>query len=452
MKIGLVGWGVESQSAFQFFGPEHDYLIVNEHPRDDFPAESDKIKLQYLSDQKAPGLTSTIEDLSYLEGIESCDKIIYTPTSYKNLRKLYGDDNNFWSKATTDRHIFFENVKTNNLIGITGTKGKGTTSTLIYKILEASGKKVWLAGNIGKSVLDILPDVKSNDWVVLELSSFQLHHFPYSPHIGVGLMIVPEHLDWHANMNEYLEAKANLFAHQTEDDIAIYFDMNDYSRRVASYTKGRRIPFYKKPGAYVRDDGMIVIGDNETEIISKSEVKLLGEHNLQNICAAITAFWQVGQDIEAIKKVVTTFTGLEHRLEFVRELDGVKYYNDSFGTTPETAIVAMRSFKEPKIMILGGSDKGVPFDSLADEVMESNVKHAIVIGSTAPKIISLLKDRGYKNITEGLTTMPEIIQKAQEIAEPGDIVLLSTGCASFGLFKDYKDRGNQYKEAVKALT
>lgn len=451
MKIGLVGWGIETQSAYNYFGSSHSYLIVNEHPRDDFPASSEKITLQYLPSDKPPGVTSNVEDLSYLEGLQDCDLIIYTPTSYRNLIKTFGQDHGFWDKTTTTRHIFFEKSPTKNLIGITGTKGKGTTSTLVHKMLETSGKKSYLLGNIGKGVLDVIHELNPDDWVVLELTSFQLQHFPYSPHIAVTLMIVPEHLDYHANMNEYVEAKGNLFAHQTEKDIAIYFDLNDYSRRIASYSKGRRVPYYKEPGAYVRNDGMIVIGENDTEIMHKSEVKLLGEHNLQNICAAITAFWQVSQDIEAIRKVISTFTGLEHRLEFVRELDGVRYYDDSFGTTPDTAIVAMRAFSEPKVMILGGSDKGTPFDSLAEAVVDSNVRHAIIIGDTAPKIVSLLKDRGYTHITEGVSNMPEIVKDAKDKSQEGDVVLLSAGCASFGLFKDYKDRGNQFKSAVMAL-
>jgi UDP-N-acetylmuramoylalanine--D-glutamate ligase len=201
----------------------------------------------------------------------------------------------------------------------------------------------------------------------------------------------------------------------------------------------------------VREDGKIVIGEEETEIIHKGQVKLLGEHNLQNICAALTAVWQVTQDIEAIRQVLTTFSGLEHRLEFVRELDGVKYYDDSFGTSPETAIVAMKTFAQPKVMILGGSDKGVPFDDLAKEVSKNNVRHVVIIGNTGPKITELLRQQGFSSITEGGKTMTEIISVAQKAAQPGDVVLLSTACASFDLFRDYKDRGNQFKQAVQSL-
>jgi UDP-N-acetylmuramoylalanine--D-glutamate ligase len=284
---------------------------------------------------------------------------------------------------------------------------------------------------------------------VLELSSFQLYHFHHSPHIGVCLMVVPEHLDWHQDMQEYVEAKSNLFQYQSPEDIAIYFAGNKYSEEIANYSPGIKIPYCKEPGAKVRTDGMIVIG--EAEVINKSQVKLLGEHNLQNICAAVTAVWQITQDADAIRKVLSSFSGLEHRLEFVRELEGVKYYDDSFGTTPETAVVALKAFTQPKVVILGGSDKGASYDELAEEVMENNVKHAIVLGDTGLKIAELLKQKGYTNISEGLSTMPDIVNAARQHAQSGDVVLLSTASASFGMFHDYKDRGNQFKQAVEAL-
>jgi UDP-N-acetylmuramoylalanine--D-glutamate ligase len=457
MKIGIVGWGVEGQSAFKFFGPEHEYLIVNEHPRDDFPAESDKVQLRYINAGRQPGLSGNVADLSYLDGIDKCDKIIYSVTNAKNLEKKFGRSPDFWAKATTTQHVFFETVKTKNIIGVTGTKGKGTTSTLISEILKAIGKTVFLGGNIGTPVLDFVRDIKADDWVVLELSSFQLYNLTYGPHIAVCLMIVPEHMDWHADMAEYADAKANLFRHQKPDDIAIYFAPNQLSSQIAANSPGQKVPFYKKPGAIVRADDKIVVGENETEIIHKSEIKLLGEHNLQNVCAAVTAVWFTLSEVEeparleAIRSVLSTFSGLEHRLEFVRELNNVKYYDDSFGTTPGTAIVAANAFAVPKVMILGGSDKGLGFDEMAAQLAHSNLRHVITVGATGPKIAQLLRDKGFNSITEGLTTMPGMVEAAAKAAQPGDVVLLSTGCASFGLFSDYKDRGNQFKQAVKLL-
>ncbi len=451
MKIAIVGWGVEGQSVYRYFGPDHEYLIVNEHPRDDFPQESDKLKIQFLKDEKPPGITSNAVDLSYLDGIEDCDKIIYSVTAAKNLEQKFGQDKAFWQKATTVWHIFFENVKTKNLIGVTGSKGKGTTSTLVFEMLKAAGKPVFLAGNIGVSVLDILGQVKETDWVVLEITNFQLYNFPYSPHIGVCLMITQEHQDWHPDMDEYIKSKTNLFSHQKLDDIAIYFADNELSKQIAGASPGQKIPYFAPPGAVAKDEGLIVVGDPETEVIKTEEIKLIGEHNLQNVCAAVTAAWQVAPDIEAITKVLKSFSGLPHRLELVRELNGVKYYDDSFGTTPETAIVAMKAIIQPQILILGGSDKGLDFEPMVKEIIKDRTKHVITIGQTGPKIEQMLRDEGFDKITPGLEKMTEVVAEAHRVAQPGDAVLLSTGCASFGLFKDYKDRGDQFKTAVQAL-
>ena len=451
MKIAIVGWGLEGQSAYGFFGPEHEYLIVNEEPRDDFPAETEKIKLQFVDKPRQPGLTGNVGDLSYLEGIEAYDKIVYTPTVRKNLEKVFAADSPFWSKATTNQHIFFETVKTKNIIGVTGTKGKGTTSTLITKFLEASGKKVHLGGNVGRAVLDFVREVQQDDWVVLELANFQLYKFPYSPHIGVCLMLVEEHMEWHPDMEDYVDAKANIFRWQTAGDVAVYLSGNRYCEQISKLSKGKKVPFYKNPGAYVRDDGQIVVGKDETQIIDKGEVKLLGEHNLQNVCAAITAVWQIEQKPEVLASVLKSFGGLEHRLEFVRELSGVKYYNDSFGTTPDTTIVAMDSFAQPLVLIVGGHDKEADYETLATEIIKRSPRHVIAIGQIADRISTALRKAGFNDITYGLNTMPEIVAEAHKLAKPGDVVLLSAATSSFGLFKDYKDRGNQFKQAVRAL-
>ena len=450
MRIGIVGWGIEGQSAYRHFGPEHEYLIVNESAQSDFPPASDRVKVRFLEGKAPVGIAGQVQDLSYLEGIDACDRIVYQPTAYFNLKKVFGDNPAFWAKATTIYDIFFEQTTSQNIVGVTGSKGKGTTSTLIAKILQAGGKTVHLGGNIGTPILDLLPKVKPGDWVVWELANFQLKAASYSPHIAVCLMITAEHLDWHPNIDDYIQAKANIFKHQKPDDIAIYFAKNDYSKKVAGYSPGRKIPYFEPPGAYVRADGMIVIGN--TEVMPKSEVKLLGEHNLQNICAALTAVFEAVGSLDKAKAVLSSFSGLEHRLELVRVFEGIKYYDDSFATTPESSVMAIKAIKEPKVMILGGSDKGLSFEPLADQLVKDNVRHAIVVGQTAPVITDLLRRRGFTDITTGLKGMPDIVATARQKAKEGDAVLLSTGCASFGLFKDYKDRGNQFKKAVLELS
>ena len=451
MRIGIVGWGLEAQSAYRYFGPENEYLIVNESAQEDFPPESDKVKVRYLANEAPVGIAGQVADLSYLDGIEACDKIVYQPTAFFNLRKLFGSSPDFWAKATTVYDIFFEKCPSKNIIGVTGTKGKGTTSTLIAKMIEAQGRTVHLGGNIGTPILDLLPRIKPEDWVVWELANFQLKPASYSPHIAVCLMIVPEHQDWHPDMEDYLEAKANIFRHQKPEDTAIFYSKDENSEKIANYSPGRKVPYFEKPGAFVRADGMVVIGEDEREIINKTEVKLLGEHNLQNICAAATAVFEALGSLDKAKAVLYSFSGLEHRLELVRSLQGVKYYDDSFATTPDAAIVALKAFKEPKVVILGGSDKGLSFERLAGEIIKSNVRHAIVIGAVAEKISTLLKDRGFTSVTLGLKNMTDIAEAAKKLAQPDDVVLLSTGCASFGLFEDYKDRGDQFKKAVLKL-
>jgi UDP-N-acetylmuramoylalanine--D-glutamate ligase len=259
---------------------------------------------------------------------------------------------------------------------------------------------------------------------------------------------VPEHLNWHVDLAEYIGAKTRLFAAQTPDDITIYFDGNETSRLIAAASSGQQIPFYTSPGAYIDNSAISISGQ---EICRTDELKLLGEHNWQNACAAVTAVWQVMQDVAAIRSVLTSFSGLEHRLEFVRELNNVRYYDDSFGTTPETAIVAIKAFDEPKVIILGGSDKGASYDELAQTVASSSIRKVLLIGDQAPRLQEALDRAGFSNYMPGGNSMAEIVNNARQEAAPGDIVLLSTGCASFGMFKDYKDRGNQFKSSVQSL-
>jgi len=451
MKIGIVGWGLEGQSAFRYFGPDNDYLIVNEAPRDDFPAQTDKIKVQFVDSPRPAGTTSNVTNLDYLKGIEDCDKIVYTPIARKNLETVFAENDPFWSKATTNQHIFFQTVKTKNIIGVTGTKGKGTTSTLIAKMLEATGKKVHFGGNVGRAVLDFVNEVKADDWVVLELANFQLYKLPFSPHIGVCLMIAPEHMDWHPDMDDYLQAKSNIFQHQTTDDIAIYLAGNTYSEQAAGTSAGIKIPYFASPGARVNESGAVVIGEEETEIIKTSDLKLLGHHNWQNVCADVTAVWQVSQDVNALKQVLASFSGLPHRLEFVREVGGVKYYDDSFGTTPETAVVALEALVQPAVLIAGGFDRGISVEPLIKELLKDRVRHVVTIGQTGNKIAEELKNKGFERITTGSQTMAQAVVAAAKAAQAGDVVLLSPAAASFDMFPNFEVRGNEFKKAVSSL-
>lgn len=431
MKVAILGYDIEGRASYDYYAAQgHELTVLDKNPETEVPS----------------GVESVLGE-SYLNNLDRFDLIVRTAGLPPKL--ILEKNPGVAGKITSQINEFMQICPTKNIIGITGTKGKGTTSTMIAKMLEAAGKKVSLGGNIGIPVFSFLNKLTPESWVVLELSSFQLIDIKKSPHIGLCLMVMPEHLDWHADSDEYIIAKSQLFAHQNSDDIAVYYALNETSKRIASISPGWKIPYMESPGATVKGDEIVV--DQET-ICKTDEVKLLGKHNWQNICAAITVVWKITQDIEAIRSVVTSFSGLPHRLELVRELNGVRYYEDSFGTTPDTAMVAIQAFKDPEILILGGRSKGIPFNELAEFVSkQSNVKHVITIGETGVEIGEALRANGFDKITVGAGNIEDIVRQAQELAKPGDVVLLSPASTSFDMFKNYKERGEKFNSAVQAL-
>ncbi len=430
MKVALIGFGIEGQSALRYWQSVGAEVTVCDRN------ESTNIP-EGVSVQIGP---------DHLKDLKRFDIIMRSAGIHPRI--ILDANPGVENKITTTINEFLRVCPTKNVIGVTGTKGKGTTSMMITQMLETAGKQVFLGGNYGISPFDFLPQLNADSWVVLELSSYQLFDIKYGTHIAICLMVQPEHLDWHSGEQDYIKAKTNLFANQRANDVAIYYAGNLVSHQIASASPGDKIAYYDEPGAYVHEDKIMI---DQTVLCKTDELKLVGKHNWQNVCAAVTAVWQIDRNVQAIRSVLTSFSGLEHRLEFVREVDHASYYDDSFGTTPETAIAAIQSFDEPKIIILGGSDKGVSFEELAKAIAESNVRQAVLIGATAEKIRQALNDAGFSAVTSGPDTMPEIVETAKQAAKKGDVVLLSTGCASFGLFKNYKDRGNQFKEAVKEL-
>jgi UDP-N-acetylmuramoylalanine--D-glutamate ligase len=430
MNIAIVGYDVEGRSSFEYFkAGGHELTILDQD-----------------SEIVVPDGVPAVLGENYLDYLERFDLVVRTAglEPYKLSAKNPGIE----AKTTTHINEFFKASPTRQIIGVTGTKGKGTTCSLIAGMLQAAGKDVQLGGNIGVPALSFLPKLNAGSWVVLELSSFQLIDLQRSPHISVCLMVTPEHLNWHSDVKEYIEAKSQLFAHQSPEDIAIYYAKNRLSEQIAAVGPGQKIPYYAPPGATI-DNGVITIGGQN--VCSVEELKLLGAHNWQNACAAVTAVWQITQDIEAMRTVLTTFSGLPHRLELVRELRGVRYYDDSFGTNPETAIAAIEAFTEPEIVILGGRSKGASYDELAATVARHKVKKVIAIGETADEITVKLAAAGFTDVVRGGQNITEITQQAQQLAAPGDVVLLSTAYASFDMFKNYKQRGELFNQAVQAL-
>lgn len=356
--------------------------------------------------------------------------------------------------------LFFDLCQA-KIIGVTGTKGKGTTATLIAKILEAAasrqtrGSKVYLAGNIGRDPFEFLDALTPADWVVLELSSFQLQDLHKSPHIAVILKITPEHLDYHETFEEYVDAKLPIVRFQKDGDFAVLNYDSEITRNFADDTAARiywcSIERVVRPGCYVLND-KIILGENE--IMRTGQVHLLGRFNLENVTAAIAAAAVSGvTDVAAMKNAISAFRGLEHRLEFVRELQGVRFYNDSFSTTPETAIAALSAFEQPIVLIAGGSEKNSKYHGLAKKIAASPVKALLAIGLTGPKIAQLARDAGFggKIYDTNLTDMEKIVSKANDVASSGDVVLLSPASASFDMFANYKHRGELFKKYVLKL-
>lgn len=444
MKVALLGYDVEGRASYAYFTARgHEVTICDQNP--------DTVVPDGVPAQLGEG---------YLDGLDQFDLLVRTPGL--NPERILEKNPTVADKVWSGTNEFYQHRPTANTIAVTGTKGKGTTSSLIARILETAGKQVFLGGNIGVPALSFIDQVTQDSWVVLETSSFQATDLRYSPHIGVCLMIVPEHLNWHRDFDDYVRAKQQLFVHQTPEDVLVAYADNASTRQIADASRAQKIWYsthanaidpsmaeQMHAGAYERN-GHIYMCD--TEICTVDEIALLGAHNWQNVCAAVAATWDiVGHDRGIIRSVITTFRGLEHRLELVRSLNGVAYYDDSFGTTPETAIVAIQAFQEPKIVILGGSDKGVTYDELAKVVVTSDVKHALLIGDMGPRIRTALDAVGFTAYTDGGSDMSEIVSKARSLAEAGDVVLLSTGCASFDMFANYKDRGQQFQQAVNAL-
>ncbi len=435
MKIAILGFGVEGHSAYEYWSLTDNQITIC-----DF---NEKTVVPQLA---IPKLGPT-----YLSGLDIFDVIVRSPGLQPD-EIVAANNPEILDKVTSSTNEFFKVCPTRNIIGITGTKGKGTTATLITKLLEASGHTVHLGGNIGKSCLDLLKNkIQPEDWVVLELSSFQLVDLKTSPHIAVCLLIVAEHLNWHNDIEDYISAKANIFAHQTTSDIAIYYADNSTSTDMANVSSGKKIPYYAVPGAIVVNDHFEIDGQIICHI---SDVKLIGKHNWQNICAAVTACWQIDQNIKTIQETVINFKGLEHRLELVRDQDGIKYYNDSFASVPDATIAAIDALPGPKVLIIGGFDRKLDLTNLSNSIKEhqSEIEKVILIGVSAQRVSEEFQKVGFSNYQVSLAgSMSEIVGLAKAIAKPSETIILSPGFPSFDMFTNFEDRGNQFKEAVNAL-
>lgn len=429
MKIAIAGYGVEGHSNYEYWSRDasNDITIVDE--------KLDPATVDLPEDAK------TLTGVNVFSQLNGYDLVIRTAglSPYKIITngKIWSATNEFFEKCPAQ------------IIGITGSKGKGTTASFIASILEAAGKKVWLVGNIGLPALDVLEQIQPDDIVVYELSSFQLWDLERSPHTAVVLFIEKEHLDVHLSMEDYVTAKSQIARHQAPQDILIYNAQNDYARQIAETSQAQKISYPAQNSAHV-EHGVFYYDD--TAICPVEALQIKGAHNRDNAVAAIDAVWGYVKDPIAIEKGLRAFKGLPHRLAFVKTVNGVDYYDDSIATTPTSAIAALQAFADkPKVIILGGSSKGSDFSALASELNEHDVK-ALLIGDEAVTIAAACDTTGFKNYEIMENATAELFTKrAAELAQPGGVVLLSPATASFGLFKNYADRGDQFIAAVNTL-
>ena len=414
MKIAIAGYGLEGEQNYQYFNTlGNDVVIVDEKNIPSRPLPLD-------------AMTTLGEDA--FKKLDGFDLVIRTaglaPHKIQTNGKIWSATNEFFANCPVP------------IIGVTGTKGKGTTSSLITSILEAAGKTVHLVGNIGTPALAELSNIQKGDIVVFELSSFQLWDLERSPHVAVVLGIEADHLDVHEGMDDYVAAKANIAVHQSSSDVIVFNQNNIIASQIAEKSQARRIAY---PNDMKRFTDALVIP---------------GEHNVENASAAIAATSEYVTDEDVIRKGLMNFAGLPHRIKFVSEVNNVKFYDDSYSSAPTASLAALKSFQVPKVILLGGFDKGADFSELATHIANDQSIQVVAYGATKERIAADLRtqavDEGRLHVLD-TTNFSEIVHMAASLAKPGDVVLLSPGCASFDMFKNFTDRGEQFARIVEQL-
>ena len=393
----------------------------------------------------------------YTDGFAGQDIIMRTP-GYEYFKPELQAAKAAGAMVTSEVELFFEFCPC-EIVAVTGSDGKTTTTTLISKMFEAAGRKVHLGGNIGAALLPMLPEVSPDDVAVVELSSFQLISMHSSPNVAVVTNVTPNHLDHHKDMQEYIDAKRNILLYQTPPCRAVLGYENEISRSMQKDCKGKQVWFTRlhdtDNGAFLRKDGMLCMAEDGvvTPFLAQKDVKLRGLHNIENLLAAAAAVWGL-VPVEAIQQVGSTFTGVEHRIEPVRTLDGVLYYNDSIGTSPTRTIAGLRSFNQKVILIAGGYDKHIPYEPLAPEVI-AHVKNLVLMGATGPRIEKAVREcEGFDEAAlpiQHADNMQHAVELARAAAKPGDIIILSPASASFDLYPNFEVRGREFKKIVNAL-
>ena len=392
---------------------------------------------------------------TYLDDLE-VDIIFRTPGMSFNLPELEAARKRGIA-VTSEMEVFFDLCPA-TIFAITGSDGKTTTTTLIAKMLEAQGKRVYMGGNIGNPLLPEIENITADDFVVVELSSFQLISMRKSPDVAVVTNVAPNHLDVHKDMDEYVEAKRNILMHQNAFSRTVLNYDNEITAGFKANVRGQSLGFSMegpiKNGAWLDENGMLHMAYRgiDAPVMHKNDITILGDHNVANYLSAISAVWGY-VSISNIRQVAKEFTGVEHRIEFVREIDGVKYYNDSIASSPTRTIAGLKAFEGNVILIAGGYDKKIPFEPMAPYVIDK-VKLLLLSGPTAEKIETAIKtNENYKGSPEivRVQNIDEAVKMARQRASAGDVVTLSPACASFDAFPNFTARGNHFKRLVENL-
>lgn len=449
-KVAFIGAGVSHYDLIKLFCSKNIKVSVcDKKEKDSF----DKDKYQELTEL---GVKFCLGE-EYLEGIYSADIVFRTPGMYYNSSALT-KARQMGIVVTSEMEVFFDLCPC-KIYAVTGSDGKTTTTTLISEFFAHEGKKVFKGGNIGKALLPLIETIHSDDVAVVELSSFQLISMRQSPDVAVVTNVAPNHLDVHGTMEEYIDAKTNIIKHQNAFSKTVLNEDNSITNGFKNMVRGKCVTFSLKNevecGAFLNKAGILCYSNygKVTEIIPMSDIKIPGIHNVDNYLTAISAVW--GEvSIETIKYVATHFGGVEHRIEFVREKDGVKWYNDSIATSPTRVLAGLSSFNKKLIVIAGGYDKKIPFEPLAVPVNEK-VKVLILLGLTAEKIEKAVTECDCYDPSKlkivHVNTLEEAVTVADEMSDNGDIVTLSPACASFDMYPNFEARGLHFKRLVNEL-
>ncbi len=365
-------------------------------------------------------------------------------------------------RVTNDAQLFLERCPA-PVIGITGSAGKTTTTTLVGEMCKATGRKTWVGGNIGDVLLEELSEIKPEDQVVMELSSFQLELMEDSPQVACVLNVTPNHLDRHGTMEAYMQAKARIFTNQDAENICV-FGYDDPAANIMSDQSPGRVAFFSaremvSDGAFMAGQRLMIVGSGSPDgqphvVCTRDEIRLRGEHNLRNVLAACAVAGAAGVPVEVMRDVIRSFAGVPHRLESVAVIDGALWVNDSIATAPERVAAALKSYDEPLILLAGGRDKKLPWDELA-ALIASRVRYLICFGEFGPSIAEQVQTArlpgGRLERIEQFKTLDQAVRRAGEVARSGDVILLSPGGTSYDAYADFAERGEHFRSLVRAL-